>query len=308
MAASERLAQFEGRKVVLCSEKRIYVCAEPLLEINPKKIDGAIALMNVFRGIQWYKAYCMEGYASESDEKRANQLLEIFDQTNLVTLSKIVEMQTGTSGLIESLLNSYKWADWRIGLGQHDVGEMVLAKPNVSFSVGVGERGCGFKLAAIRLYDQDPKTQIFEEVLPLHNSEEWDDDEFTSLPEFCIKNVEIFENRAIRFEGLPLDEMENHDSLKKEYFSYILTRDGDLEFDTKTRYDKEYVFNKMMADVKGPTKIFSYFGQKGFNREKITNILSKDPFGRRVLARFLLPYCDEPSATGIHYVLPEEIE
>lgn len=309
--------EYPGRTSIACSENHTYYIPAPMIrdELNDSvKID----LHNVLAGLQWYQVHNNEALNQLSTTERAQLLSEIFRNSNdLLSLARTVELQTGTEGLIKSVVESYDWAEWKISPQIGDVTEVVLLKPHIGFEVKVGRK----PLVAI----SSRKIEVNEDEQPSENNgqpvklpadfeissqleiymgdEIVEDDEHCLLQEFNLRVIEVLPGERIRFEGTEDwgddDELEDPERM---FYSYILTNKGDLEFDSREKIDRKIALRQLAKTAEGAFCILP--GEEAGNWHEIKESL-KEPMARKALSFFLLPYCDMPTSSGAYYVLPE---
>src|SRR3989344_88692 len=293
------------------------------MEDNSNPDNQTIHVGNVWTGLQWYQAYNNDTGPLTREQKR-HLLLEIFKEPNdLVGLARTVELQTGVSGLIESVLESYSWAEWRIGPHFPDVTERMLFEPQIDVGVRVGDN-----LVAISEFtfgtevgeDVEPDQQVKNAKITHHSNfiiirdgkEIGDGDEHNIMEMFSLRSVEVLPGKKIRLEG---DDLGEDEEMAKEperlFYSYILTSREEIEFETRTGSNRIDVIRKRVEESEKPVVLsrqeLKDMGWDSFDWKGIRDKIGEDQMAKKALVYFLLPYCDMPTTDGHYYVLPEEM-
>ena len=309
------------RQIIAYSDNQaVFIPGE--MEDNSNPDNQTIDLGNVWTGLQWYQAFNNDTGPLTREQKR-HLLLEIFKEPNdLVGLARTVELQTGVSGLIESVLESYSWAEWKIGPHLPDVTEHMLFEPHIDVGVRVGD-----SLVAISEFifetedgeDVEPDQQIKNAKITPHSNfriirdgkEIDDEDEHNVMEMFTLRFVEVLPGKKIRLEGDGLGEGEEMAKESERLcYSYILSSRGELEFATRTKEDNLAELKKKVEETQKPVVMSKEeFILRGdpFDWKGIRDKVCEDQMARKSLAYLLLPYCDMPTTDGHYYVLPEEM-
>jgi len=313
------------RQVVAYSEEHAYFIPGTMGE-NPNIENQRIDLGNVFTGLQWYQAFNNDTGPLGKEEK-VDILLEIFKEPNdFLGLAKAVEMQTGTEGLVTAVLESYSWAEWKLYPQRPNVTEAIFAIPHICVEAATGQQP--ISAVSFRKFDPDEenlKKKRKGEVITLSNDTKTDA-EFTIfkgdedidymdyeegheiLPFFELRFIEILHGGKIRLEGIDTEDLEVDEESRysnRRFYSYILTKGGKLEFETRKKIDKKLALRQSLKTAKEPIIITSVDDE--FDWDKLREMIISNEMGRKALAYFLLPYCDMPTTDGHYYVLPEEM-
>jgi len=291
------------RVVIAYSDEQAVFVPGSMNQLRGRGLD----LDNALTGLAWYQAFNNDRGPFTPTE-RAKLLLDIFNPAELVNLSGLVEMQTGVSGLIESVCLSYSWAEWKLFPFYNNVTESLSIKPSINVGVSVDKNG----LAAVSFrHDFDPEAERYEICDPkLKVYKEWDelhpdDDYHSSLPDFELRRAEV-RGRRIILEGTEYwGDEESLTEPERLFMSYVLTEWGQLEFEDHTRVDPRIERRLQIGDAEG--KLVKFNRDANFDRQGVGRLINSDPYSMKSLAHFLLPYCDRPTTDGHYYVLPAEM-
>lgn len=284
-----------------------HIYIQPVEYIEQKgQFDDTVAQLNAVTGIQWYKAECFERLNYLNEQERRDLLINVFGTHGLVSLANLVETQIDIKHLTESMLHSLNWSKWELDPGVGDVGEQLhLSYMGLRVILGNNEEEW-----RVGIY-KGPK--LSPQMVVLENGEEWhyEYDEEAYLPDFDIREINVKGSR-VEFEGLPTDSPYKEDQLTPSYkrrrYKYVYEDNNIFGVEGDYKFDEWEYINKILetADrAKSSVHFDTPADPDVFKWGEIKSIIENDQFRLRSLATFLLPYCDNPSASGIHYVLPE---
>lgn len=306
------LEYFQGRNITATSAASGIVYIEPLPLVVPEGGQhDPDRLENMWAGLQLYKARCTEALGALDDNERVNLVLEIFNDENLVTLAQFAEIQTGTKGVVQAMLESFEWAEWEIEPQGVNLTEWIYTEPHIDLRVTLGSEQKSIGLVSHRKIKIENNGEGWVNQAPYVNihekGKEWDyDNEHDALPEFDLRYVEVMPNKGIRFEGVPWGfEEDVDDDNQRDYFSYILMSDGSFRGDIRKKPDRIRArIQSSMIEIY-PADINVVADSESFDGGEIYKIMFRTPLSRKALTKFLLPYCDAP-LVGVKYILPED--
>lgn len=307
-ALSSRFNTFDDENVVALGGSGGGICIYKEAQHMYDTSEDEEILINVLAGLQQYRARC-NLLVDPSESIRVNLLLELFNETDLITLAKAVEMQTGIRGLIKTFLQSYAWSAWELKTSAGYVGEYIPGVGVINLKITVGPNGNAksFNIVKPTLNNKGASMTL------LHNGEPNEEDDWykghDALPNLRVVAIST-SDKKITVAGLYADATEGtlHSTFDPltaqiEHLLYTYDAEGNMSSSDESRVSMDEM---LRYDIAHAEYSFTAISKSTIDREEIKRLLRTYSLNSRALAHFLLPYCDAPtpSSTTIYYMLP----
>lgn len=279
--------------------------------------------------IQNYKRKVSESDTILTGEDRARLLMEVSQTSDLVGIGRIVERQLGLHGLIETVLDTGSWAGWSISVHNAEVGETVFdifQRTNLEVVVG-NTQTVGLQYIRDRHSREDRAIQF---NVNGNTCEDYDD---KIMPAFHVNTIfstsDAIVVEGFEYDGGALEPLDECNQLMQIRFRLQRTGDTiDVEesylvnptevlHNILNQYPDDIVIASLKQNDQSDTSLAEVLLKQGidnvvafsllhsdddqFDSEKIERLVTEHPYGHEIIARFLLPYCDAPSRSGIEY-------
>jgi hypothetical protein len=307
------LGQFD-RVIVGFNSDRVFFTPGVMIR-DSERDETMVRLHNVFAGLQLYQAFNNEvGGLLELPDK-TEILEEIFrDPADLVNLARAVETQTGTEGLVQSMLDSIGWTDWAIYPQLGDVTEQIYTLPHISLQLTMGKGRRQLRAVSVRQVSFDQEKQRLESSVEKFGFTEFDKEGKVvryydeGLKQGRLRYVNTLPGKFIKLRFTQEPERHVPEKFSSPLRTYVL--------DTRGQYVDEGT--EEFTDWKGQVQVLLKESGEPFtilNREEMPAPYTywkqveeqvSQPFYKRHLIRFLIPYCDMPTTDGNYYVLSED--
>jgi hypothetical protein len=299
------------RSVVGFTEEQAFFIPGKMIEENGESV-GRLDPFNAFTGLQWYQAFNNEAVEVFSMSEKLDKLGEIFkNPNNLTNLARLIEMQTGTNGLIRSMLGSLGWAEWEIYPQLGNVTESFYGIPHISSRVtlGSGKPISAISIREMRL-DEDKRDIVGKPPkFGLFRGRRTITSESVNFRSEELRYIDVLPGKIVQLLTIENEEMHNPETALVTFTAYELNSKGNATKDKVEREDKKAALIMLGNQVERSgdilylekdADVFKPYTDWNLVRDELI-----DSFKRIHLLKFLLPYCDMPTTDGHVYVLSE---